>query len=187
MNEQKPSPSNRVSLRQRAYLAVENFFMSRVVPYQGPGPWLRRLFKAPLWLYRLGLGPLIGKHILILTTTGRKSGLQRRTPLEYGYDAATGAYQVMAGWAGRTDWYRNARAHPRVQVHVGRRRFDAVADPIPVEEAARALAEITRINPNAVKIWSRWAGEAIDPETTDWRDVAPYFPMLALRPLEKTK
>ena len=34
-------------------------------------------------LYAAGLGPLVGKIILLLTTTGRKSGLKRITPLQY--------------------------------------------------------------------------------------------------------
>ncbi len=34
-------------------------------------------------LYAIGLGRLIGRIILLLTTTGRKSGLKRVTPLQY--------------------------------------------------------------------------------------------------------
>lgn len=34
-------------------------------------------------LYALGLGPLIGQIVLLLTTTGRKSGKYRVTPLQY--------------------------------------------------------------------------------------------------------
>src|SRR3972149_6657660 len=34
-------------------------------------------------LYAIGLGPLIGRIILLLTTTGRKSGMKRVTPLQY--------------------------------------------------------------------------------------------------------
>ena len=34
-------------------------------------------------LYAIGLGPLIGRIILLLTTTGRKSGKKRVTPLQY--------------------------------------------------------------------------------------------------------
>ena len=34
-------------------------------------------------LYAIGLGPLIGRIILLLTTTGRRSGMKRVTPLQY--------------------------------------------------------------------------------------------------------
>lgn len=44
---------------------------------------LRSLFRLPILLYRLGLEPLVGWGFMILTTTGRKSGLPRRTAIEY--------------------------------------------------------------------------------------------------------
>ena len=37
----------------------------------------------PQLLYSLGLGPIYGRLVLLLTTTGRKSGLPRVTPLQY--------------------------------------------------------------------------------------------------------
>jgi len=39
-----------------------------------------RLMKA---LYAVGLGPVVGRLVLLLTTTGRKTGLPRVTPLQY--------------------------------------------------------------------------------------------------------
>ena len=33
--------------------------------------------------YAIGLGPVVGKLILLLTTTGRKTGMKRVTPLQY--------------------------------------------------------------------------------------------------------
>ena len=42
----------------------------------------RLLFRAPVWLYRLGLGGLFGKRMLLLNHTGRKSGLPRQAVLE---------------------------------------------------------------------------------------------------------
>ncbi len=43
----------------------------------------RRSKIGPRTAYKLGLGPLIGKVILLLTTTGRKTGLARVTPVQY--------------------------------------------------------------------------------------------------------
>ena len=46
--------------------------------------YLWRLMRIPPRVaYAIGLGPLIGRHVLLLTTTGRKSGLRRVTPLQY--------------------------------------------------------------------------------------------------------
>ncbi len=44
---------------------------------------IRKLYRTPILLYRLGLGKLFGKYIMIISTFGRKSGKVRRTPIEY--------------------------------------------------------------------------------------------------------
>jgi deazaflavin-dependent oxidoreductase (nitroreductase family) len=69
-------------------------------------------------LHRAGLAAWLGNPLtgwqLLLTTTGRKSGLRRRTPL--GYLIADGAAWVMAGYGSSTLWYRNLLADPAVDV-----------------------------------------------------------------------
>lgn len=85
---------------------------------------LRRGFKTfnpfMVLMWRLGLGkliniwpPVIGR-IMVLTHTGRKTGLKRRTPLNYA-EAAGGIYCV-AGFGPRADWFRNVTANPKVEV-----------------------------------------------------------------------
>ncbi len=44
---------------------------------------LRFIHLPPRLLYAVGLGPLIGNLVLLLTTTGRKTGKRRVTPLQY--------------------------------------------------------------------------------------------------------
>jgi deazaflavin-dependent oxidoreductase (nitroreductase family) len=89
--------------------------------------WLLRLIRRPPRLaYALGLGPLIGRVILLLTTTGRKSGLPRVTSLQY--EELDGAIYIGSARGTRADWYRNIVADPHVQVRVKRRRFDGIAE-----------------------------------------------------------
>jgi len=68
--------------------------------------------------HRAGLAAWLGNPLtgwqLLLTTTGRKSGLPRPTPL--GYLVADGAAWVMAGYGSSTLWYRNLLADPAVDV-----------------------------------------------------------------------
>ena len=54
--------------------------------------------------------PLTGWQCLV-TTTGRRSGLPRHTPL--GYMVADGAVWVMAGYGPKTLWFRNLLDEPR--------------------------------------------------------------------------
>ncbi len=77
-------------------------------------------------LYAIGLGPLIGKIILLLTTTGRKSGKKRVTPLQFekiGEDYYLGAARGL-----KADWVRNIQANPQVEIRVGAKSFHGVAE-----------------------------------------------------------
>jgi len=78
------------------------------LPYPS-GHVMQLVYRSPIWLYRLGLGPLVGRLFMILTTTGRKSGLQRRTAVEF--HQHHGRKYVMVGWSG-SDWYQNILANP---------------------------------------------------------------------------
>ncbi|HEY2439901.1 MAG TPA: nitroreductase family deazaflavin-dependent oxidoreductase [Solirubrobacteraceae bacterium] len=76
-----------------------------------------------------------GAHVLILTTTGRRSGQSRSTPLIYGRDAEN--YVVVASKGGADEqpsWYLNLMAQPEVQVQVLADRFTARARTATVEE-----------------------------------------------------
>ena len=81
-----------------------------------------------LRLYATGYGWVIGRFILLLTHTGRKTGQSYVTPLQY--ERIDGAYYVGAGRGRRADWFRNALAQPRVHVQVGREAFDCLAEPV---------------------------------------------------------
>ncbi|MEW6242649.1 MAG: nitroreductase family deazaflavin-dependent oxidoreductase [Chloroflexota bacterium] len=169
------------------YMKVEEFLLTRLVPLDKPGPFFKWLFKAPILHYRLGLGWMVGKLFLVLTTTGRKSGKLRRTPLEYSYDPATDTYVIVAGWGGKTDWFRNVSADPNVEVWVGRRRFKARAERLSDAEVAAWMARTIRINPASKAIWERWGGETITDSPEALLRVAAKFPSFRLKPLEDIK
>lgn len=82
----------------------------------------------PRLLYAIGLGPVYGRIVLLLTTTGRKSGQPRVTPLQY--EEIDGAVYVASARGVKADWYRNIVANPQVHVRVKSRRFAGTADPI---------------------------------------------------------
>ena len=65
-------------------------------------------------------GPFEGFDLLLLHTTGAKSGLPRIAPLVYLRDGDR--YVVIASKGGAPDhpsWYHNAVANPRVTIEVG--------------------------------------------------------------------
>ncbi|MGH2460502.1 MAG: nitroreductase family deazaflavin-dependent oxidoreductase [Chloroflexota bacterium] len=73
-------------------------------------------------------GPMAGRPLLLLTTTGARTGQHRTTPLMYVTEGDR--LIVIASNAGapkHPDWYRNLVAHPEVSVEVGKDTFDATA------------------------------------------------------------
>lgn len=76
--------------------------------------WRKLLFKAPLILWRLGLGPIMGYHVLVITTVGRKTGLPRHTMTEY--HTMEGKIYVPCAFGTQADWYKNMQANPYVTV-----------------------------------------------------------------------
>src|SRR3954452_17903121 len=76
-----------------------------------------------------------GTTTLILTTTGRRSGQQRSTPLIY--QRVGNDYVVVASKGGADDppeWYLNLQTDPNVQVQVVGDRFAARARTATAEE-----------------------------------------------------
>ncbi len=77
-------------------------------------------------LYAIGLGPVIGGFIVLLTTTGRKSGKKRVTPLQYekiGKDYYLGAARGL-----NADWVRNIQSNPQVELRVGAKHVHGTAE-----------------------------------------------------------
>lgn len=95
---------------------------------QDPAMWrrMKALNRRMAQNYRRGFGP----HglVLLLTTTGRKTGLARTTPLQY--EEMDGGYTVASARGQAADWFRNAQQNPYVQVQIGDRQFDALAEPV---------------------------------------------------------
>jgi deazaflavin-dependent oxidoreductase (nitroreductase family) len=97
---------------------------------------MKNIQKIHRLLYAVGLGPLIGKIILLLTTTGRKSGQPRVTPLQY--EEINGKYYLGSARGTQSDWYRNIVAEHHVEVWVKNRRFrgmaETVTDPVRIAD-----------------------------------------------------
>jgi deazaflavin-dependent oxidoreductase (nitroreductase family) len=77
-------------------------------------------------LYAIGLGPIIGGFIVLLTTTGRKSGKKRVTPLQYEKIGAD--YYLGAARGLKADWVRNIQSNPQVELRVGAKHVQATAE-----------------------------------------------------------
>ena len=93
-------------------------------------------------------GPMAGRPLLLLTTTGAKSGQLRTRPMMYIRDGDR--LLVIASNAGaptHPDWYRNLLAHPEVTVEVGNETFKAIAIVTEGSERQRLWTRIVELYP----------------------------------------
>ncbi|WP_020126291.1 nitroreductase family deazaflavin-dependent oxidoreductase [Streptomyces sp. 303MFCol5.2] len=89
-----------------------------------------------------------GVYTLVLATTGRRSGIPRRTCLIYG--TAGEDFVVVASKGGADEdpaWFKNLRADPSVGVQVGSRRFTARARVATTAERDSLWPQMARIFP----------------------------------------
>ena len=104
---------------------------------------LRQLFKfANRWmllLWRLGLGNFGNRpetsQVMVLTHIGRKSGLHRRTPINY--TVIDDAIYCTAGFGSTSDWYKNITADPHVEVWLRDGWWAGVAAEVPDDDPQR--------------------------------------------------
>ena len=93
-------------------------------------------------------GPMEGRPLLLLTTTGAKSGQLRTTPMMYIPDG--NRLLVIASNAGapvHPDWYRNLVAYPEVTVEVGNEIFEAIAIVTEGPERQRLWTRVVELYP----------------------------------------
>jgi deazaflavin-dependent oxidoreductase (nitroreductase family) len=100
--------------------------------------------------YRLFGGRLVGRvgkaPVLVLTTTGRKTGKERQSPLLYQADGAD--IYVVASNGGRPHhpaWYHNLRDNPAVSVRIGKTDRAMVARVATEDERAAIWPKMTRV------------------------------------------
>ena len=142
---------------------------------------LRWIKWPPQILYSLGLGRLYGRVVLLLITTGRKTGRPRVTPLQY--EEINGDIFVASVFGDRADWFRNIEADPRVEVRVRARRFAGIAEPItdPIRVADFLEYRLNR-HPRMVGAIMHREGLPPNPDRTDLERYAERRALVIIRP-----
>jgi deazaflavin-dependent oxidoreductase (nitroreductase family) len=93
-------------------------------------------------------GQFAGHNLLLLTTTGAKSGQPRLSPLAH--LTVDGKLLIIAGYGGaeiNPAWVHNLRANPAAHVEIGTESFDAVARELAQAERDEIIPKITEIAP----------------------------------------
>ena len=148
-----------------------------------PAGALRLAFRLPIYLVRLGLGQLLGHRFMLLTHRGRRSGRVYQTALEgVRYDPSLRETVVASGWGERSDWYRNLKAHPALEIRTGRERYAPEQRFLTPEEVYREIVDYERLHPWAVRIVPSLLGFRLDGSDAARRAFANSVRMVAFRP-----
>ena len=93
-------------------------------------------------------GQFTGADLLLLTTTGAKSGQPRLSPLAY--FRVDGKLLILGSFAGsdvNPAWVHNLRAHPSARIEIGTEASDVTARELPPEERDDLFPKITAVAP----------------------------------------
>lgn len=92
--------------------------------------------------------PFEGATLLLLGTTGARTGQPRLTPLVYHrIDDMMVIVGSKAGSDTNPDWVHNLRAHPRAHIEVGTEEYDVAARELPLDERDAVYPKIVAIAP----------------------------------------
>jgi deazaflavin-dependent oxidoreductase (nitroreductase family) len=142
---------------------------------------IRGLSQAHLAVHRVTggcvLGSVAGMPVLLLTTTGRRSGKARTTPLTFFRDGTDLVVIASNGGADRPpDWSLNLQQTPRAVVQIGSDKLVVTARPASGQQRERLWVVIT----------ATYAGYARYQERTTRRIpvvlLTPESPQIARRP-----
>lgn len=93
-------------------------------------------------------GPFEGATLLLLTSTGAKSGEPRLAPLAYlTIDGKIIIIGSKAGADTNPDWVHNLRANPQAHIEIGTDAYDVTAHELPAEERDAMYPKVVALAP----------------------------------------
>ena len=113
------------------------------------------MLRLPLPLYRRGWGWLLGHTFLLLVHAGRETGKPHETAvMVLTYDADTREVVICSAWGQNTDWIRNLRAHPALEVRIGADSFVPEQRFLTDDESFAVAAEFRGRHPWRLRLFS---------------------------------
>ena len=138
----------------------------------------------PQLIYAIGLGPIYGRLVLMLTTTGRKSGKSRVTPLQY--EEIDGDIYIGSARGTNADWWRNIVANPKVRIQVKSRKFEGRAELVTdLKRVADFLEYRIKQHPTMIKAIMRWEGLPKNHTRLDLENYATNRAIVIIKPIKE--
>jgi deazaflavin-dependent oxidoreductase (nitroreductase family) len=108
------------------------------------------------------IGGWLGRPMVLMYTVGAKTGLPRTIPLQC-YPMGADGVLVLAsnnGQAKAPGWYYNLKAHPEIEIRLGRRKLRVRAEELAPERRAEVWPEMRRQN-KAIDVYAAKAGRVL--------------------------
>ncbi len=136
---------------------------------------LKLILKVMVFLYNVSGGRIGGKMdkvpVLLLTTTGRKTGKKRTLPLIYIMDGSAYVITASAGGADKNPgWFFNIRSNPQATIQVKDKHIKVMAEIAGQEKKSELWARLVEVAPNFAGYQKRTSRE---------------IPMVILHPVEQ--
>jgi deazaflavin-dependent oxidoreductase (nitroreductase family) len=152
-----------------------------------PRGFLRLTFRFPIWLYHVHMGWLLGYRFVLLTHTGRKSGLLRQTVLEIvRYNKTNGDVIVASGWGKKSDWFQNVTMSPKIEICVRNKHSFAMAERLSPDAGARELLDYAHRYPLALRELAQFMGYRLDGTEEDICALGKMIPMFLFKPIPES-
>lgn len=113
-----------------------------------PGRLALAAMRLPRPLYHHGWGWMLDHTFLLIAHQGRKTGQRRETvAMALTYDQDTREAVVCSAWGPNTEWIRNLRARPALEIQIGRESYVPEQRFLSEEESALVAVEFQRRHP----------------------------------------
>jgi len=127
-----------------------------------------KLFRAPLYLYHLKLGFLLGERFIHLQHWGRVSGALKETVIEViDQDKASGKIYAASGFGEKSQWFKNISNNGDVFITIKNTEHKAIARVVSQKEAEETLLRYAKAHPNSIRGVARLSGYEMDGDDQD--------------------
>ena len=148
-----------------------------------PGRVALAAMRLPRPLYHHGWGWVLDHTFLLIAHQGRKTGKRHETvAMALTYDPDTRETVVCSAWGPNTEWIRNLRSRPALQIQIGRESYVPEQRFLSEDESVAVAAEFQRRHPWRVRLFAAILGWGDLSSETAVREFVRTRPFVAFRP-----
>ena len=140
----------------------------------------------PLAAYRHNAGWIMSRTFLRFTHIGRKTGQPHEAvAMVLGYNQTSREAVICAAWGPETDWFRNLRVSPAVNLQLGRESFSPEQRFLTEGQAFEVIVQFRRQHPHRLRLLSTVLGWGDLRDDDEARAFISTHPFVAFHPVAR--